>query len=158
QRRRTGGGARGGAAHRPRGHRHRARRRRGALRLHRAVPEARLMPLVEAVISGPMYAHMADMADDAYPDEGCGSLVGHLSGGRADTLAVTRARNLNAERSRDRYVLDPADIVEADREARARGWDIVGFWHSHPDHPAQPSQFDTDHAWVDYVYVICATT
>src|SRR5207253_1269855 len=55
-------------------------------------------------------------------------------------------------------VLDPADILAADRDARARGIDIVGYWHSHPDHPAHPSQFDTDHAWVDYVYVICATT
>ena len=48
--------------------------------------------------------------------------------------------------------------VRADREARARYLDIVGFWHSHPDHPARPSQFDTDHAWVDYVYIIVNTT
>jgi proteasome lid subunit RPN8/RPN11 len=116
------------------------------------------MAVEEAVIAGPMYRHLSDMADDAYPDEGCGILVGRMTGPRAEILAVTRGKNLNMERSRDRYVLDPADIVEADREARARGWDIVGFWHSHPDHPAQPSQFDTDHAWMDYVYVICATT
>lgn len=116
------------------------------------------MGLEEAVIVGPMYQHMSDMADDAYPDEGCGILVGRVTGARAEILAVTRGKNLNTERSRDRYVLDPADIVEADREARARGWDIVGFWHSHPDHPATPSQFDTDHAWMDYVYVICNTT
>ena len=114
--------------------------------------------IAEAVIVGVMYQHMSDMADDSYPDEGCGILVGRFNGERAEILAVTRGTNLNTERSRDRYVLDPADIVEADREARARGWDIVGFWHSHPDHPAQPSQFDTDHAWVDYVYVICRTT
>ncbi|HEX6538673.1 MAG TPA: M67 family metallopeptidase [Candidatus Dormibacteraeota bacterium] len=116
------------------------------------------MALVEAVIAGPMYQHMSDMADDSYPDEGCGILVGRFNGERAEILAVTRGKNLNTERARDRYLLDPADIVEADREARARGWDIVGFWHSHPDHPAQPSKFDTDHAWTDYVYVICNTT
>jgi proteasome lid subunit RPN8/RPN11 len=55
-------------------------------------------------------------------------------------------------------VLDPEDFLHAERDARARGLDIVGFWHSHPDHPAHPSQFDTDHAWVDYVYIICNTT
>lgn len=116
------------------------------------------MSFTEAVIAGPVYQHMSDLADDAYPDEGCGVLVGRWAGDRVEILAATRGRNLNTERSRDRYVLDPADIVEADREARERGWDIVGFWHSHPDHPAQPSQFDTDHAWTDYVYIICRTT
>jgi len=48
--------------------------------------------------------------------------------------------------------------MKADRDARSRGLDVAGIWHSHPDHPAQPSQFDTDHAWVDYVYIICRTT
>src|SRR5439155_1411349 len=65
---------------------------------------------------------------------------------------------LNVERARDRYDLDPADIVRADRDARAEGLDVVGFRHSHPDHPAWPSQFDTDRAWVDYVYIVTATT
>lgn len=116
------------------------------------------MSLTEAVIAGPVYQHMSDLADDAYPDEGCGVLVGRWAGERVEILAATHGKNLNTVRSRDRYVLDPADIVEADREARERGWDIVGFWHSHPDHPAQPSQFDTDHAWTEYVYVICRTT
>ena len=116
------------------------------------------MSISEAVIAGPVYQHMSDMADEAYPNEGCGVLVGRVTGERVEILAATHGRNLNTERSRDRYVLDPADIVEADREARARGWDIVGFWHTHPDHPAQPSRYDTDRAWTDYVYIICRTT
>ena len=116
------------------------------------------MRLTETVFAGPVFQRMSDMADAAYPEEGCGVLVGRLDGERAEVIAVTRGRNLNTERSRDRYVLDPADILEADREARERGFDIVGYWHSHPDHPARPSRFDTDHAWTDYVYVICNTT
>lgn len=111
----------------------------------------------EAVIVGEMYQHMSDMADDSYPDEGCGILVGRFHGERAEIIAVTRGKNLNTERAHDRYVLDPADIVEADREARARGWDIVGFWHSHPDHPAEPSALDTERAWPEYVYLIVHT-
>ncbi|MHB8719128.1 MAG: M67 family metallopeptidase [Candidatus Dormibacteria bacterium] len=96
-----------------------------------------------------------ELAAAAYPHEGCGVLIGHLaSTDRVTVVAATSGRNLNTERARDRYLLDPADIVRADREARQRGLDVVGFWHSHPDHPARPSQFDTDHAWVDYVYII----
>jgi len=114
--------------------------------------------LGEAVLAGEAHERMKGMAADAYPDEGCGVLIGSFRNERAEVVDVTRGRNLRTERSRDRYVLDPADIIAADRDARARGLDIVGYWHSHPDHPAHPSQFDTDHAWVDYVYVICNTT
>lgn len=114
--------------------------------------------MAEVVFGGDAHERMRVMAADAYPNEGCGVLVGSFRGERAEVVDITRGRNLNTERARDRYVLDPADIVAADREARARGLDIVGYWHTHPDHPAHPSQFDTDHAWVDYVYVICATT
>jgi proteasome lid subunit RPN8/RPN11 len=98
------------------------------------------------------------LAADAYPDEGCGVLLGRFAGGRVEVVDATSGTNLNTERSRDRYLLDPADILRADYEARDRGLELVGFWHSHPDHPARPSQFDTDHAWVDYVYVIVNTT
>ena len=70
---------------------------------------------------------------------------------------VTSARNLFTSRLEDRYDLDPADMLRADRDARARGLDVVGVWHSHPDHPARPSQFDTDRAWAGWVYVIVAT-
>jgi proteasome lid subunit RPN8/RPN11 len=85
-------------------------------------------------------------------------LIGRFAGGRAEVVEATSGTNLNIERSHDRYVLAPDDILRADRDARARDLDVVGFWHSHPDHPARPSQFDTDHAWVDYVYVIVNTT
>jgi len=99
-----------------------------------------------------------DLAAAAYPNEGCGVLVGRFAADNAQADEATSGRNLNTERANDRYLLDPGDIVRAERAARARGLDIVGFWHSHPDHPAWPSQFDTDHAWLDYVYVIVNTT
>ena len=94
-----------------------------------------------------------------YPDEACGVLIGEMlppAGVRIDE--VTRGRNLRADRMRDRYELDPGAIVEAERAARARSLDVVGFWHSHPDHPARPSDFDTERAWSDYVYVIVSTS
>lgn len=104
------------------------------------------------------HLRIAELGAAAYPDEGCGVLLGRFAGSRVQIVDATSGTNLNTDRSRDRYLLDPADIVRADHEARDRQLDVVGFWHSHPDHPARPSQFDTDHAWVDYVYVIVNTT
>lgn len=106
-------------------------------------------------ISGTAEARLRALSEAAYPNEGCGVLVGSLGGDTAAVDDVTDGRNLVMDRSRDRYLLDPADIIAAERAARAKGQDIVGFWHTHPDHPAWPSQFDADHAWTDYVYVIC---
>jgi proteasome lid subunit RPN8/RPN11 len=116
------------------------------------------MSIIEAACTDEAHQNMSDLAAAAYPDEGCGVLIGRLHEQRAEIVAATHARNLNTERSRDRYVLDPDDFLRAERDARASGLDVLGFWHSHPDHPAHPSQYDTDHAWVDYVYVICKTT
>ena len=87
-----------------------------------------------------------------YPNEICGVLVGPR-GGRTATEAK-RARNIIVERSRDRYEIDPADHLRIQREADNDGQDIVGYYHSHPDHPAQASRFDTERAWSGYVYVI----
>jgi proteasome lid subunit RPN8/RPN11 len=89
---------------------------------------------------------------EGYPNEICGVLVGPR-GGRTATEAK-RARNLIVERSRDRYEIDPVDHLRIQREADADGQDIVGYYHSHPDHPAQASRFDTERAWSGYVYVI----
>jgi proteasome lid subunit RPN8/RPN11 len=104
------------------------------------------------------HLRISELGATAYPNEGCGVLIGRFAGQRVEVVDATSGTNLNTDRSRDRYLLDPADIVRADRQARARSLDVVGFWHSHPDHPARPSQFDTDHAWLDYVYVIVNTT
>lgn len=116
------------------------------------------MTPVELLLAADVDARIRDLGAAAYPNEGCGVLIGRVAGGTAQVVEATSGRNLNTERSRDRYLLDPADIVRADRDARARGLDVLGYWHSHPDHPARPSQFDTDHAWLDYVYIIVTTT
>ena len=89
---------------------------------------------------------------EGYPDEICGILVGPR-GGKTATEA-RRARNIVVERARDRYEIDPRDHIRIQREADANGHDIIGYYHSHPDHPAQASRFDTERAWAGYVYVI----
>jgi proteasome lid subunit RPN8/RPN11 len=89
---------------------------------------------------------------EGYPHEICGVLVGPR-GGRTATEAK-RAHNLIVERARDRYEIDPVDHLRIQRQADADGHDIIGYYHSHPDHPAQASRFDTERAWSGYVYVI----
>ncbi len=89
---------------------------------------------------------------EGYPDEICGIMLG----AQADHVVteVRRARNIIVERSQDRYEIDPRDHIRIQREADATGLDIVGYYHSHPDHPARASRFDTERAWSGYVYVI----
>jgi len=89
---------------------------------------------------------------EGYPHEICGILVGPR-GDRTATEAK-RAKNIIVERARDRYEIDPRDHIRIQREADADGQDIVGYYHSHPDHPAQASRVDAERAWAGYVYVI----
>jgi proteasome lid subunit RPN8/RPN11 len=89
-----------------------------------------------------------------YPHECCGFLVGRADG---ETVTVTRtvpAANLRDDSPRNRFEIDPGDLVKTDRAARAEGLGVVGFYHSHPDAPARPSEFDREHAWAGYHYVI----
>ncbi|OGA47720.1 MAG: hypothetical protein A3G25_16850 [Betaproteobacteria bacterium RIFCSPLOWO2_12_FULL_63_13] len=94
----------------------------------------------------------------AYPQEACGVLLGKSAGDDRIVISVHQARNLNAERPRDRYELDPGDFLAADEEARKTGLDIVGIWHTHPDHPAQPSSTDRAAAWPGWSYVIVSVS
>jgi proteasome lid subunit RPN8/RPN11 len=89
---------------------------------------------------------------EGYPNEICGIMLGPQ--GDHSVTEVRRARNIIVERSRDRYEIDPRDHIRIQREADETGMDIVGYYHSHPDHPARASVFDTERAWAGYVYVI----
>src|SRR2546423_10274357 len=87
-----------------------------------------------------IFAH----AREGYPHEVCGVLLGKAHGLAPAELrqarAAHRARNLNTDRPHDRYLMDTRDVNAADALARAQGLEIVGFYHSHPDHPARASQ------------------
>ena len=98
----------------------------------------------------PAFEAIQAHGSDGYPDEICGLMLGndHV------VTDVRRARNIIVERSRDRYEIDPLDQIRIQREADAAGLDVIGYYHSHPDHPAQASRFDTERAWAGYVYVI----
>jgi len=91
-----------------------------------------------------------------YPEECCGVLIGRANGTNGTTL-VERLLSVYNERGdsrHNRYVITPETVLAAQREARAAGLDIVGYYHSHPDHPARPSDFDREHAWPGLSYLI----
>jgi proteasome lid subunit RPN8/RPN11 len=90
-------------------------------------------------------------AADAYPHECCGALYGSDDGAIADALPLP---NTTEEGPRRRFRIRPADYRWAETHARTSGRALIGFYHSHPDHPARPSQHDLDHAWPNMHYLI----
>jgi proteasome lid subunit RPN8/RPN11 len=87
---------------------------------------------------------------DTYPHECCGALIGR-DGSVTATFALP---NTTEEGPRRRFLVRPDDYREAEKQASRAGGDLLGFYHSHPDHPARPSQYDLDHAWPFFSYVI----
>jgi proteasome lid subunit RPN8/RPN11 len=89
---------------------------------------------------------------ETYPHECCGALVG--SGSRI--TAIVPLPNTTEEGPRRRFRVSDKDYMMAERRAGELGGELLGFYHSHPDHPARPSQYDLDHAWPNFAYVIVA--
>ena len=90
--------------------------------------------------------------EQTYPHECCGAMVGR--DGRV--THVVPLPNTTEEGPRRRFLVRPVDYRQAERRATELGGDLLGFYHSHPDHPARPSQYDLDHAWPTFAYVIVA--
>ena len=97
-------------------------------------------------IAGAIRAHGAE----TYPHECCGALLGP-GGVVSHTLALP---NATEEGPRRRFLVRPSDYRAAERRASELGMELLGFYHSHPDHPACPSQYDLDHAWPFFSYII----
>jgi proteasome lid subunit RPN8/RPN11 len=93
---------------------------------------------------------------DAYPEEGCGFLLGTVTDDGANRVtALHRATNRRTENRERRYELTADDYRAADDAAQEQGLDVVGIYHSHPDHPARPSKTDLAEAtFPGYTYVI----
>jgi proteasome lid subunit RPN8/RPN11 len=93
-------------------------------------------------------------AEEGYPNEICGIMIGPRGDG--GVTEVRRARNLNESMAATRYDMDPRDQLRVQREADERGYDILGYYHSHPDHGAYFSKTDEARAWMNVSYVVVA--
>ena len=103
-----------------------------------------------------LFDNIIEDSKNAYPHECCGALLGCVEGDEKTVSAVRLLRNMNEERAADRYEIDPAELLKVEKEGAKNGLDVVGFYHSHPDHPSKPSGFDRERAWPDYSYIIVA--
>ena len=94
-----------------------------------------------------------------YPYECCGLLLGRFAEeGKIvqETYPISNAREESAKRNR--FLIQPEELMRGERYARERDLEVVGFYHSHPDSPAVPSQYDLEHAWPAYSYIIVSTS
>ncbi|MDR4510001.1 MAG: M67 family metallopeptidase [Candidatus Brocadiaceae bacterium] len=90
-----------------------------------------------------------------YPFECCGLLIGTNTSEKR-VVEVRPVQNKNTKRTHDRYEIDGRTFDKVDKEAKKKGLQIIGIYHSHPDHPAIPSEFDTENAWSVYSYLIAS--
>ena len=107
-------------------------------------------------ISHRNYETLRRHGEETYPHECCGVLLGRMDDDGARIVTTSAGRgNTRTDSPQNRYNIDPRELVRIQREGRERGEDIVGFYHSHPDHPAQWSQTDLAEAhWIGCSYMI----
>ena len=95
--------------------------------------------------------------EGAYPHECCGFLLGKQNDAGKEVLATLPALNAREEAaSHHRFLITPEDFLRGEKFARGQNMDMIGFYHSHPDAGAEPSEYDREHAWPWYSYVIVA--
>src|SRR6202789_4261661 len=108
-------------------------------------------------ISQQLYDALRAHGEETYPQECCGIMMGKGVGDDLQVAGLIRAGNTRTDSAHNRYHIAPQELIKAQREGRKAGLDIVGFYHSHPDHPAQwsPTDFAEAH-WFGCAYVITA--
>ena len=104
-------------------------------------------------IGSETWSRVVHSTTEIYPKEACGILLSHSVKPRhIDEVYPTK--NISLEDQATRYLVDPLEFLDADKWAEEQGLDICGFYHSHPDHPSAPSEYDRKMAWEGYLYLI----
>jgi len=91
---------------------------------------------------------------ETYPHECCGALLGRDGDGSREVLELVPLENRRNDSPRNRFEVAPDDVRLAEKTAREKQLELIGWYHSHPDAPARPSEFDRQHAWPWYSYII----
>jgi proteasome lid subunit RPN8/RPN11 len=110
--------------------------------------------VAEVTLAGEARATIEQHGVETYPYECCGALYGEATEGGFAVLEALRLPNTTADGPRRRFLIQPSDYRAAEAHARTTARTFIGFYHSHPDHPARPSQTDLDHAWPNMIYTI----
>lgn len=104
------------------------------------------------------HAELAAHGERDYPHECCGLLLGRFENNEekvcAELFPISNAREEAAKRNR--FLIRPEELLRGEQYAAAKELEVVGFYHSHPDHPAVPSAYDLEHAWPVYSYIVVA--
>jgi proteasome lid subunit RPN8/RPN11 len=90
----------------------------------------------------------------AYPEECCGALLGTGRDGAARVTRIERMENSRRSERERRYVIEPLEYARVERRADAEGLSVLGFYHSHPDHPAVPSEYDRERGFPFFHYIV----
>jgi proteasome lid subunit RPN8/RPN11 len=91
-------------------------------------------------------------AEENFPEECCGALIG--TSGPSQIIEARRVRNTNFGSRNRRYNIDPLEYMKIEEEVEEEGLEILGIYHSHPDHPSRPSEFDLNNALPNFSYLI----
>ena len=110
---------------------------------------------MELALPAEQMAQISQHCERAYPHEGCGILLGRVEDGRKLVVEVIPTGNAHQEDTqRNRYLIPPEQLLQAELQAEELGLEVIGYFHSHPDHPARPSECDRERAWPGYSYLI----
>jgi proteasome lid subunit RPN8/RPN11 len=123
--------------------------------------------VLEVGISTELAEKIREHGVETYPHECCGALLGRDLGLTGNAVSDKKSHSVSREvlslfplvnrrddSPRNRFSVTADDVRDAEKTARAQGLDLIGWYHSHPDHPARPSDYDRDHAWPWYSYII----
>jgi proteasome lid subunit RPN8/RPN11 len=112
------------------------------------------MTVADVAVSADARAMIEHHAAETYPHECCGALYGEATERGFHVVEAVPFPNTTSEGPRRRFLIQPSDYRAAEAHARTSKRSLIGFYHSHPDHPARPSQYDLDHAWPNMLYTI----
>ena len=115
--------------------------------------DAGMSEILEILVSEELAEKIRAHGVETYPHECCGALLGRDEPSR-EIFSLFPLVNRRDDSPRNRFSVTAEDVLEAEKAARSQELEVVGWYHSHPDHPARPSEYDRDHAWPWYSYII----
>ena len=101
-----------------------------------------------------LLTQIKENGERTYNAECCGAIFGKPENGSVNIIELLEFNNEHSDNMERRYLISPKQYMQSERTASEKKLDLLGFYHSHPDHPAKPSQFDTDHAFPNFIYMI----